>query len=458
MPLVASTLLAMLGGTVLFGWWIGSARLTSVIPSLPTMKPNTAVAFVLSAVTLASLNRPGRTRSVIARLAAVLVIAFAIATIAEWVFDVSLGLDQGLFRDPALKGTPGRSSPQTAVAFLLLAIAQLTLDARGRRWRRTHVLAMSLCACATVLSVLGYLYGSRTVTGSSRVTGMAITTAIGLLVCLLGVLTQRTGEAPVRWLAGTSSAATLRKRALPAAILVAPAVGFFALRGEVLGWYDRRFTLALVTGTIMAVFVGVILRVGNAVEAVDERLAEARTSLEAVNVELVQLNRSDPLTSLGNRRALTQELRRLETGSSRYGHPYCMALFDVDHFKAFNDEYGHLAGDAVLRSVADELTAQARGGDLLFRYGGEEFLCIFPEQSLETGIVAAGRMRLGLERLAISHSEAPTGLVTVSAGVAALGPDRARSPLDVLKEADEALYQAKHLGRNRVEFTVPHLA
>ena len=83
---------------------------------------------------------------------------------------------------------------------------------------------------------------------------------------------------------------------------------------------------------------------------------------------------------------------------TRYGHRYCMALLDVDHFKSYNDTYGHQAGDQILQTVAAQLKAQARGGDALYRYGGEEFLCIFPEQSLATGTLAVERMRIGSKR------------------------------------------------------------
>jgi len=129
-----------------------------------------------------------------------------------------------------------------------------------------------------------------------------------------------------------------------------------------------------------------------------------------------------------------------------------MALLDVDHFKAYNDRYGHQAGDIVLQTVASELRKQARGGDALYRYGGEEFLCIFPEQSLETGSIAVERMRIGIQRLATAHEDTEAGVLTVSAGLAVLDAEsRSTTAAEVLKEADEALYRAKQTGRNRVE-------
>jgi diguanylate cyclase (GGDEF)-like protein/PAS domain S-box-containing protein len=184
--------------------------------------------------------------------------------------------------------------------------------------------------------------------------------------------------------------------------------------------------------------------------------AEARAEADMSDVadELTAIARRDALTGLGNRRALEEDLALLEARVVRYGQRYCMAMLDVDRFKSYNDTYGHQAGDKVLQAVAAQLKDEARGGDALYRYGGEEFLCIFPEQSLATAAVAVERMRVGLERLAIPHAVNASGVLTISAGLAMLDPGHIRPANDVLKEADEVLYQAKQLGRNRVEYAV----
>jgi two-component system chemotaxis response regulator CheY len=191
------------------------------------------------------------------------------------------------------------------------------------------------------------------------------------------------------------------------------------------------------------------------VTSLHQQLAEQRTQLESLNEELAAIARHDPLTGLGNRRALQEDLELLEARVSRYGHRYCMALIDVDHFKSYNDTYGHQAGDEVLRSVAEQLTACARTGDALYRYGGEEFLCIFPEQSMPSGTHAVDRMRVGVQDLSLPHGSNPFGVLTVSAGLAMLDPENIRPASAVIKEADVALYRAKQLGRNRVE-TIAH--
>jgi diguanylate cyclase (GGDEF)-like protein len=190
------------------------------------------------------------------------------------------------------------------------------------------------------------------------------------------------------------------------------------------------------------------------VTSLHHQLADQRIELERLNCDLADVARRDPLTGLGNRRALEEDLVLLEARVSRYGHTYGVALLDIDYFKAYNDNYGHQAGDEVLRVVAAELKDHARSGDAVYRYGGEEFLCIFPEQSLATATQAVQRMRLGVAQLAIAHVDNPPGVLTVSAGVAQLDSSHSRSMTEVLKEADEALYRAKDLGRNRVEHVV----
>jgi two-component system cell cycle response regulator len=190
------------------------------------------------------------------------------------------------------------------------------------------------------------------------------------------------------------------------------------------------------------------------VTSLHNQLAEQRAELESLNGELAFLARRDPLTGLGNRRAMDEDLALLEARVNRYGHSYCVVLLDVDHFKSYNDTYGHQAGDQALQEIAAQLANGARSGDSVYRYGGEEFLCIFPEQSLAGATQAVQRMRTGVSDLRISHIDSPEGMLTVSAGVAIMDADKFGSMSDIVRTADEALYRAKELGRNRVEHIV----
>jgi two-component system cell cycle response regulator len=129
----------------------------------------------------------------------------------------------------------------------------------------------------------------------------------------------------------------------------------------------------------------------NRVTALHHQLAAQRVQLESLNDELSILARRDPLTGLNNRRVLQEDLELLEARVARYAHRYCIAVLDIDHFKAYNDTYGHPAGDQVLQAVSAQLQHEARAGDALYRYGGEEFLYVLPEQELVGAVRATQR-------------------------------------------------------------------
>jgi two-component system, cell cycle response regulator len=182
------------------------------------------------------------------------------------------------------------------------------------------------------------------------------------------------------------------------------------------------------------------------------RLAYQNSELERLNRKLFDQSREDPLTHLGNRLRLHEELEVLHGRVARYGYSYSTVLCDVDFFKSYNDHYGHLAGDVVLQKVAQTIADYGRSGDTVYRYGGEEFLVILPEQDLEVATSIANRLRRAVEDLRIPHeAKGPPGVVTISAGVATLSAKDPKSADDLLKEADAALYAAKEAGRNRVE-------
>jgi two-component system chemotaxis response regulator CheY len=192
------------------------------------------------------------------------------------------------------------------------------------------------------------------------------------------------------------------------------------------------------------------------VTALHEQLNAQRAELEELNARLFEESRIDPLTGVGNRTALREQLARLSSTVARYQRDYCVALCDVDSFKLFNDTQGHLAGDHVLKAVAGSLAAGCRASDSVYRYGGEEFVVVLPEQTLESAAAAAERMRTAVATLAIPHPASAAGsVVTLSAGVAQLEQSDAGDIEAVLKRADAALYSAKELGRNRVQISFP---
>ncbi len=181
-----------------------------------------------------------------------------------------------------------------------------------------------------------------------------------------------------------------------------------------------------------------------------------RRELQELNQELHNQARQDTLTGLGNRLQLREDLNVLEARVRRYGHSYCAILCDVDNFKLYNDHYGHLEGDEVLREMGDAILEAFRDGDSAYRYGGEEFLIILPEQTLASASIAAERMRSAVEKRAIPHAaKDPDAVVTVSAGLAQLSAGESKDIATLLQQADTALYKAKNNGKNRVEIYDP---
>jgi two-component system chemotaxis response regulator CheY len=186
------------------------------------------------------------------------------------------------------------------------------------------------------------------------------------------------------------------------------------------------------------------------VVALHRQLAEREHSLRRDSGHLFVASRTDPLTGLGNRLRMDEELRAAWARAARYGHGFSVAIVDIDHFKQLNDAFGHVAGDGALRRVADVVRREVREGDLVFRYGGEELLVLFPEQSLADARRAVERVRTAVGVAQIPRT-ASGDVLTVSAGVAELDPTIDPTIEAWIARADAALYRAKHGGRDRVE-------
>jgi len=183
-----------------------------------------------------------------------------------------------------------------------------------------------------------------------------------------------------------------------------------------------------------------------------QKLIGVSSELEQANAELKKLVNIDGLTGLANRRYMDKYLR-VEIGRSmRNKHELSVILCDVDVFKKYNDTYGHLRGDDCLKSVARAMESTCkRSIDLVARYGGEEFVVILPDTSSENAVVLADQMRQAVEDLNEEHSASDLGRVTISMGVYSALPQSKDESEKMLHKADEALYEAKQAGRNRVE-------
>lgn len=174
--------------------------------------------------------------------------------------------------------------------------------------------------------------------------------------------------------------------------------------------------------------------------------AQQYKNLQKLTKELEEKSITDPLTGLNNRRYMELQLKELILLSARYGHELSLIILDIDHFKHINDTLGHLAGDEALKAISVLLKQETRASDLVIRYGGEEFIVILPQSSIDETEDTAEKLRKAVEALDIPALGGES--ITISLGVAMLGKGEDKN--GIINRADNALYRAKEEGRNRV--------
>lgn len=187
------------------------------------------------------------------------------------------------------------------------------------------------------------------------------------------------------------------------------------------------------------------------------KLKEEVYKAEALADRLITISSKDGLTGISNRRRFDEYLENEWNRSARSQSSLALILCDIDYYKAYNDTYGHLAGDDCLKKIAGLLEHYARrAGDMAARYGGEEFVIILPDTREDQAARIAEEFRSAVEDLQILHrASAISDHITVSLGVAAIMPSRHNKPILLINLADEAMYKAKHSGRNRVIIATP---
>jgi diguanylate cyclase (GGDEF)-like protein len=191
--------------------------------------------------------------------------------------------------------------------------------------------------------------------------------------------------------------------------------------------------------------------------SLERKVAERTAALEEANRRLEQISITDALTGLANRRRFNEAFEAEWLRARRAGTALGLAMIDVDHFKLYNDHYGHQGGDRCLRLVADAMKQGLRaGGDLVARYGGEEFVLLLPHADLKGTQTVAERVRATVESLNEPHEKSAHGIVTVSIGIVSIVPEGGLTPEQFIEMADAALYEAKRQGRNRIG--LPELA
>jgi diguanylate cyclase (GGDEF)-like protein len=249
------------------------------------------------------------------------------------------------------------------------------------------------------------------------------------------------------------------------------------LQGQTYGFYDTRFGLALMVLASITVCIVAVATTAKTLHITDltrqrqeaeilslnvglevrvrertHELAQVSAQLGLVNRSLEELSRQDGLTGLANRRFFDTYLADQMRIARRHERTLALVLCDVDSFKAYNDQYGHPAGDECLKRVAVALRSCCRRpGDMAARYGGEEFALILPDTELGAAVTIAEAARAAVAQLEIAHTTSITApYVSISGGVAVLSRTREVSAQQLITNADLNLFQAKHMGRNRM--------
>lgn len=222
--------------------------------------------------------------------------------------------------------------------------------------------------------------------------------------------------------------------------------------GKVQGFFANKFGDCRKCEVYQNAFKSRITMIGESFNNMMVLLENKHQELEKLNEKLNVLIDTDPLTETGNRRSFQKRMESIHLLSLRYNHPYSIIICDVDCFKSYNDTYGHQKGDYALVSIANAMKTSIRRTDEIFRWGGEEFIVILPEQTLMAAIKVAENLRAGVEMLGIAHAGSPSKVITVSVGVTCNLADNVKyfSWESVIKQADDELYRAKSAGRNCV--------
>ena len=201
------------------------------------------------------------------------------------------------------------------------------------------------------------------------------------------------------------------------------------------------------------------MRAAERIVRLERELRDVNQDLRSMNERLLYMSRLDPLMEIGNRLDFEEKVAAFHERAVARGLPYAIVMCDVDHFKTFNDRYGHQSGDDILRKVASAVRETLRGDDAAFRYGGEEILLYLHGQDLRGAAAAAERVRRGVAQQEFPIGESgETARVTISCGVALypLGEVPGGGTwTSIVEQADRALYEAKRRGRNRVVSAVP---
>jgi diguanylate cyclase (GGDEF)-like protein len=426
-PQYAAGVVAAIGLGVIAGWLFGLESLMTVFPGLIRMKANSAVTFLFAAVALYLAYK--RKHRGLQAACALLVSLIGMATLFEYFSGIDVHIDQLLFLDLVQALFPGRMAPFTAANFLVAGA--MLYPFRFQASEKVADILAVIVGFASTFAVVGYLYGAHLLYGSIVYTAMAIHTGFAFLMLSLGFLFIQKEQGFVRIFHAETSGGVVARHLVPAAILIPIFVGLVFNR---FNFGQPRLGIAFIVVCNILLIVAAIWS-----------LAFILDKSEIARGIHQQASEIDGLTGIHNRRYFDRRLREEIQRCVRHSRHSCLILFDLDSFKSLNDCHGHQFGDLVLQKIAQTCAQSIRATDVICRYGGEEFAVIAAETIGVDAMILARKIR-NMVRL-IQFEKKPVR-ITISSGVAQIGHAAVSSEL-AIAAADQALYHAKKLGRDR---------
>ncbi|WP_137896490.1 GGDEF domain-containing protein [Ramlibacter sp. 2FC] len=466
----AGLLTALLGATVLMGWWLGIDGIKSAFPGTVSMKANTACALVAAGAALLLEAGPATAWARrAARLLTALVLLVAGLSLAQYLVALDFGFDQWLFQDDTLLSTshPGRMAPVTALGLGLIGAALLLKDRRPMAAQSLSLAALLLA----LLALVGYAFEVQSLYRISSFSSIAVHTAFALALLSLGVIAARPSQGFMKIMVSDASAGLVARRLLPLAPLLLFSLGWLTFLGRRAGLYDDSFALALVVMAGGAAATLLVLRLARRIYLVDHQHRQAQEQLAALNAGLEQtvaartrelevvnaklmaenterrraeeevrrLSLTDELTGLWNRRGFFVLAEQELKAARRADRQLALFYIDLDGLKQVNDRYGHETGDALLRDAAQVLKATFRACDIVSRLGGDEFAILAATHA--QGECALGRLQSAIERF--NQGRVPSLQLSFSIGVIEGAPSQDHGLVDLLAAADAMMYGQK---------------
>lgn len=459
---------------VLYGWRFEPKFLVWLFPSAISMKANTAAGFILANIALYLFLLKNPLYRTIQRFIAGFLFLLGSITLYEYVADIELPNFDGLFIRPEMYQNISkpisifttRMSALSTVNWMLISVSIFLLTHRNYRILNLARMLLLPIIFSSIMILIGYAYGVRELYYLGFYNPLSPVSAILFILLCVSLLFMHSERGFMRLFVGRTLGSRMARGLLPTLIIVFITIGWLGRQGSSMGWYNNQIESSMLV--FFTLFLSSILiiwqaraqhgqellrqRAQHALELsnlkLEKKVAMRTKELQQLTLELEAISLTDSLTGLPNRRAFNQRMSIEWQRTLRYATPLAIMMLDVDHFKRFNDDFGHQTGDDVLIQVGKLLAHAVRTTDFASRYGGEEFIVILPNSTLDEAMPIAQRICDEIAQYAW-----PQRQVTISIGVATYhGQEEIQ---DLIAQADMALYQAKAAGRNRVVSAEP---